>query len=431
MTILRQTRKAFNRRRERERSRQAVVRSLQSGFVLSAILIGLSHQIGSTYGEYNELKEQQGEISVCRVFPSDVIQLLKQLETTLMEAESLRSSLQSPMDLGEGRFTSFQVTHGMSLQDLEAAVSALSVEQVQLAGQLSEVNARFAANQTIWEQLNVKASEANELLNRLYEAAADNASNCTEIKQNTLLQDISARLQSDQVLPDSQRSSLQSILAYLQAVQAYSSPQPTGPDRFAEPLADPDSPLTQALRQLEAPNSSVQLSSQLSAHFENLNQRFELARSSISSALNELDARMNSLQSAIAAEKARLEEERLRLEAEKAKQEAERAQREAEEKAKQDELNKEELKEEEAKQDKPKEDLATPPLPSDAAETAPSDDSAQVGKPPQEHASTEIAPERPEAEEADAPEPLGPVFEPGPDANTPAPDLKSEPAPKA
>ncbi|MCK8489961.1 hypothetical protein M0651_22575 [Paenibacillus sp. MBLB2552] len=331
-----------------------MVKSLQSGLILSTLLLWTSQQVGTTFGEFTSVREDNSEIKACRVFPSQIESQLALLADHLERAASLKgrligatltraaidTTLPAPVSsdvvapvspaipsttddvyAGGGKSGSLEITADFSASlQLEAAADGLSARISELSATIQQLQQQLALNQSIWQELAQELAAATAVIHGLLTSLNDLEPNCAEITQTTLLDRIADLLKGSGLLSGPLRGTLQEILSYLRTV--HQSDLSISSDGFAAVAFA--SPFAGRSTYDESAFSDPVGGEDL-AYFESVQASLESAIAGLTSEISGLEAqRAQLLAQAEAQRLAEIERVKL-LEEQKAKEEAEQA----------------------------------------------------------------------------------------------------------
>ncbi|AET61047.1 hypothetical protein HPL003_21595 [Paenibacillus terrae HPL-003] len=191
-----------------------MVKSLQSGLILSTLLLWTSQQVGTTFGGYTSVREDNLEIKACRVFPSQIESQLSLLAEHLERAASLKGRLMGATDSlyasGEGA-SGFKVSSRLEAADLSERIGELNA-------MIQQLEQQKALNQSIWQELLQELTAASALIHELLTSLNGLEPNCAKLSQTTLLDRITDLLKRHGLLSDPLSGTLQEILNYLRSV---------------------------------------------------------------------------------------------------------------------------------------------------------------------------------------------------------------------
>ncbi|MGP0586604.1 hypothetical protein [Paenibacillus timonensis] len=329
-----------------------MVKSLQSGLILSTLLLWTSQQVGTTFGEFTSVREDNSEIKACRIFPSQIESQLALLAEHLERAASLKGKLigatltraaidtstpisapvlpdtvapaptadPSAISGGDGSGGS-EITADFSASlQMEAAADGLSTRISELNATIQQLQQQLALNQSIWQELVQELAAATAVIHGLMTSLNDLEPNCAEITQTTLLDRIADLLKSSGLLSSPLRGTLLEILSYLRSIQPSDlsiSSDGFAAVTFASPFA--------GMSTDDDATFSNPVGGEDLAYFESVQASLESAITGLTSEISSLEAQRAQLLAE--AEAQRLAEiERLKqLEEQKAKEEAEQA----------------------------------------------------------------------------------------------------------
>ncbi|MGW9530807.1 hypothetical protein ACWHAM_24385 [Paenibacillus terrae] len=202
------------RKLRKKRKKQTMVKSLQSGLILSTLLLWTSQQVGTTFGGYTSVREDNLEIKACRVFPSQIESQLSLLAEHLERAASLKGRLMGATDSlyasGEGA-SGFKVSSRLEAADLSERIGELNA-------MIQQLEQQKALNQSIWQELLQELTAASALIHELLTSLNGLEPNCAKLSQTTLLDRITDLLKRHGLLSDPLSGTLQEILNYLRSV---------------------------------------------------------------------------------------------------------------------------------------------------------------------------------------------------------------------
>ncbi len=203
--------------------------------VLSTLLFYASQQVGTTYGEFNSIKEDFTGIQACEIFPEKIESLLSDLNAHLDRASFYKNSLQmvsvtydtyeatwsawtsenltvTASTYGEGGFG------GPAGMEQETAAADVSGQIAELSKQLENLQLIYDGNRSAWDQLSAEMSASSAITLELLQLIQQSQPNCVEIRQASLFGSISDRVNQPQFLSGALRDSLGDILAYLRKI---------------------------------------------------------------------------------------------------------------------------------------------------------------------------------------------------------------------
>ncbi|EHS55461.1 hypothetical protein WG8_4321, partial [Paenibacillus sp. Aloe-11] len=182
-----------------------MVKLLQSGLILSTLLLWTSQQVGTTFGGFTSGHEDNLEIKACRVFPSQIESQLSLLAEHLERAASLKGRLMGA--------SGFEVS-----SRLEEAAADLSERIGELNAMIQQLEQQKALNQSIWQELLQELASSSALIHELLTSLNELEPNCANLSQTTLLDRITDLLKRHGMLSDPLSGTLQEILNYLRSV---------------------------------------------------------------------------------------------------------------------------------------------------------------------------------------------------------------------
>ncbi|GJM78669.1 hypothetical protein HMSSN139_11650 [Paenibacillus sp. HMSSN-139] len=339
-----------------------MVKSLQSGLILSTLLLWTSQQVGTTFGEFTSVREENSEIKACRVFPSQIESQLALLAEHLERASSIKGRLigatltraaidtSTPISApvlpdagvtapaspaapsatdavysgGDGSGSSEATPDFSASLQLEAAADGLSARISELNATIQQLQQQLALNQSIWQELVQELAAATAVIQGLLTSLSELEPNCAELTQTTLLDRISDLLKGSGLLSGPLRGTLQEILSFLRSI--HQSDLAVSTDgfaavAFASPFAG------QLAYDVSSLNDPV--GGEERAYFDSVQASLESAIGGLTAEISGLEAQRAQLLAE--AEAQRLAEiERLKqLEEAKAKEEAEQAEKPA------------------------------------------------------------------------------------------------------
>lgn len=295
-----------------------MVTLLQSSLLISSLLIYSTKQIGTTYGEFNSAQDTEGSFQTCRVFPAQIEELLSTVSGHLERANENRQLI-APVSVtvqvygnipasyeqeqvttvtdavyGEGSTSpGYTVTDdvygsgGGGSYDAENLAAQISV----LASQLQAVQGQFNINQGALNLLGSEIAEGDRRLQELLGIMEELNSNCAEIRNVELLDELS-RLSQQELLSQSMQEQIDAAIYYLRKVFESGRLLDLDPglqsnqvisEAFSRPAGSGESLNTAAIHQY----TQIQLS--IEAIITDLNQSI----SQLESALNLIPARSN------------------------------------------------------------------------------------------------------------------------------------------
>lgn len=191
-----------------------MVKLLQSGLILSTLILWTSQQVGTTFGGFTSVREDNLEIKACQVFPSQIESQLSLLAEHLERAASLKGRLMSATDLdyadGEGA-SAFKVSSRLEAADLSERIGELNA-------MIQQLEQQKALNQSIWQELLQELTAASALIHELLTSLNGLEPNCAKLSQTTLLDRITDLLKPHGLFSDPLSGTLQEILNYLRSV---------------------------------------------------------------------------------------------------------------------------------------------------------------------------------------------------------------------
>jgi TolA-binding protein len=202
------------RKLRKKRKKQTMVKSLQSGLILSTLLLWTSQQVGTTFGGYTSVREDDLEIKACRVFPSQIESQLSLLAEHLERAASLKGRLIGATDsvhAGGEVVSGFKVSSRLEAVDLSEQIGELNA-------MIQQLEQQKALNQSTWQELLQELAAASGLIHELLASLNGLESNCAKLSQTTLLDRITDLLKRHRLLSDPLSGTLQEILNYLRSV---------------------------------------------------------------------------------------------------------------------------------------------------------------------------------------------------------------------
>ncbi|MCT2194993.1 hypothetical protein M3G15_07560 [Paenibacillus sp. p3-SID1389] len=232
-----------------------MVKSLQSGLILSTLLLWTSQQVGTTFGEFTSTREDNTEIKACRVFPSQIESQLAMLAEHLNRAASLKgrligaslirasidtttpisspalpnasdpatslplppSSTDAVYSSGDGPVSSEGSADFSASLQLDAA-EGLSARISELNATIQQLQQQLALNQSTWQELVQEITAATAVIQGLLTSLNGLEPNCAELTQTTVLDRIADLLKGSGLLSGPLRGTLQEILSYLRSV---------------------------------------------------------------------------------------------------------------------------------------------------------------------------------------------------------------------
>ncbi|WP_256873582.1 hypothetical protein [Paenibacillus kribbensis] len=193
------------RKLRKKRKKQTMVKLLQSGLILSTLLLWTSQQVGTTFGGFTSVREDNLEIKACRVFPSQIESQLSLLAEHLERAASLKGRLMGA--------SGFEVS-----SRLEETAVDLSERIGELNVMIQQLEQQKALNQSIWQELLQELAASSALIHELLTSLNELEPNCSNLSQTTLLDRITDLLKRHGLLSDPLSGTLQDILNYLRSV---------------------------------------------------------------------------------------------------------------------------------------------------------------------------------------------------------------------
>ncbi|MGZ7440846.1 hypothetical protein [Paenibacillus sp. TH7-28] len=209
-----------------------MVKSLRSGLILSTLLLWTSQQVGTTFGEYTSVSEDNSEIKACRVFPSQIESQLSLLAEHLERAVSLKGRLVSVTVIpaaydpsatdsvyAGGDSSGSEIESGFEASSrLEAAADGLAERIGELNAMIQQLEQQKALNQSIWQELQQEIAAASVPIHELLTSLNELEPNCAELSQTTLLDRITGLLDQHGLHSGPLGGTLQEILNYLRSV---------------------------------------------------------------------------------------------------------------------------------------------------------------------------------------------------------------------
>ena len=211
MSRLKQHRKIRDGRRSKR-----MLLTLQSGVVLSTMLIGGSQMTGSTYGDFSSWKSEQTVFSACEVFPSQIETIMLQIVSHLDQADSYRSQIAVISSSPSNPYTDIS-TEGYSSEQLYQLASELQAAVDQLGNELQSVQAQIASNELIWSSVAQEAQAAESLMNQLEQMLSGLSDACKPmnpvVEPDQLLQRVIQNVSNTQLSGDSGASEVEAAYA--------------------------------------------------------------------------------------------------------------------------------------------------------------------------------------------------------------------------
>lgn len=217
---------------------------LQSSLLISSLLIYSTKQIGTTYGEFNSAQDTEGSFQTCRVFPAQIEELLSTVSGHLdrvnenrqliapvsvtvqvygnIPASYVQEQITTVTDAvygGESTSPSYSVTDdvygsgGGGSYDTESLAAQISV----LASQLQTVQNQFNINQDALNLIDSEINEGDRRLQELLGIMEELNSNCVEIRNVELLDELSG-LSQQELLSQSMQEQIDAAIYYLRKV---------------------------------------------------------------------------------------------------------------------------------------------------------------------------------------------------------------------
>ncbi|MGG3455270.1 hypothetical protein [Paenibacillus rhizolycopersici] len=333
-----------------------MVKSLQSGLILSTLLLWTSQQVGTTFGEFTSVREDNSEIKACRVFPSQIESQLALLAEHLERAASLKGKLigatltraaidtTTPISApvlpdtvapapqadpsatdavfsgGDESGSSEVIADFSASLQMEAAADGLSTRISELNATIQQLQQQLALNQSIWQELVQELAAATAVIHGLMTSLNDLEPNCAEITQTTLLDRIADLLKGSGLLSGPLRGTLQEILSYLRSIQP--SDLSISSDGFAAvTIASPFA----GMSTYDDSTFSNPVGGEDLAYFESVQASLESAIAGLTSEISGLEAQRAQLLAEAEAQRLAEIERVKQLEEQKAKEEAEQA----------------------------------------------------------------------------------------------------------
>lgn len=196
------------------------------------MLLWTSQQVGTTFGEYTSVSEDNSEIKACRVFPSQIESQLSLLAEHLERAVSLKGRLVSVTVIpaaydpsatdsvyAGGDSAGSEIESGFEASSrLEAAADDLSERIGELNAMIQQLEQQKALNQSIWQELQQEIAAASVPIHELLTSLNELEPNCAELSQTTLLDRITGLLEQLGLHSGPLGGTLQEILNYLRSV---------------------------------------------------------------------------------------------------------------------------------------------------------------------------------------------------------------------
>lgn len=233
----------IHRKRMKQRQKKMAA-LLQSSLLISSLLIYSTKQIGTTYGEFNSTQDTEGSFQTCRIFPAQIEELLSTVSGHLDRVNENRQLI-APVSVtvqvygnisaryeqeqvttvtdavygGESTSPIYSVTDdvygsgGGGSYDAESLAAQISV----LASQLQAVQGQFNINQDALNLIDSEIAEGDRRLQELLGIMEELNSNCAEIRNVELLDELSG-LSQQELLSQSMQEQIDAAIYYLRKV---------------------------------------------------------------------------------------------------------------------------------------------------------------------------------------------------------------------
>lgn len=302
---------------------------------MSVLIITTSQQVGTTFGEFNIDQENTAVIEACQVFPSEIQKLLSGLHGHLDILTTLKHELASGTDMAGSLSDSYAYSGG-SLEELSLQEQFIMGRISSLQAAAHEAASLSARNEATWQSIRSEVTQAAGIANQLIGTMGTLNPNCAEIKEQTILDQLSDQLKLSQILSSELTTPVQKLLEFFRIIRLSGYPDLLNPEQMPSNLvlsaeASEDGSILQSAGSLVPVSGSADelISPDLTQYYNDVQARNQSRISTYSTSLERLISQLSGVQTAIAAEKQRLEE----LEKAKVKQaETEKARKEAEDK---------------------------------------------------------------------------------------------------
>lgn len=244
---LRRTRSGSIRKNRKKKQRRYVLRTIQSGLVLSTLVFYASQQIGTTYGEFVTSKEDFTGLESCRIFPQNIENLLADLNNRLERASSYGETLlqTTVTDATYDAQTEFPAaetvtdstygtaraifahsddsvtssTYGGGSEATATSSTYDASEQIEaLSNRLQHLQWINTNVQQIWNLISEELSAAREIASELAQWLGTSHPNCVEIGQVALLDQLVLFADEPNLLSDSMKTFIRDTYIYLRQI---------------------------------------------------------------------------------------------------------------------------------------------------------------------------------------------------------------------
>ncbi|GIO43459.1 hypothetical protein J41TS4_32170 [Paenibacillus apis] len=228
------------RKLKRQKTMSAI---LQSSLLISSLLAYSTKQIGTTYGEFNSTQATEGNFQTCRVFPGKIEELLSSV-TDHLELAAVHKVRIAPVTVtwqvygnssaayeseptppsvtdsvyGEGSGDSSpSVTDDVYTGGGEDYTDSWELQISELTSQLQALQLQFDANQLAMNLITSEVTEGGRQLQELLLILEELHSNCVEIANIGLLDELS-RVSRQELLSLSMQQQIDAAVFYLRRV---------------------------------------------------------------------------------------------------------------------------------------------------------------------------------------------------------------------
>ncbi|GIO39405.1 hypothetical protein J41TS12_42660 [Paenibacillus antibioticophila] len=255
--------------RKRKLKRQKTMSAiLQSSLLISSLLACSARQIGATYGEFNSTQDTEGYFQTCRVFPGKIEELLSSVNghlelaaahkariapvTVTWQVYENSSAAYEPQPMpeavavppsvtnsvyGEGPgYSSPSVTDDVYAGGGEDYTDSRELQLSELTSRLQALQLQFDANQSAMSLITSEATEGARQLQELLLILGELHSNCAEITNIGLLDELS-RLSRQELLSLSMQQQIDAAVFYLRRVSQSGLPEDADPSSQLSPIA--------------------------------------------------------------------------------------------------------------------------------------------------------------------------------------------------
>lgn len=248
---MRRSRRFRIQRKRKQQRHKTMTAILQSSLLISSLLIYSTKQIGTTYGEFNSTQDAEGYLQTCRVFPGKIEELLSTVSGHL-ELAAVHKAKIAPITVTWQVYGNpavayeldpvppsvtdnvYSVTDNVYGEE-SGALSPTVTDDVygsggrgghsdrweqqlsELASQLQALQLQFDANQLALNLITSEITEGDRQLHELLLMLEDLHSNCAEIGNIWLLDELS-RLSKQELLSLSMQQQIDAAVFYLRKV---------------------------------------------------------------------------------------------------------------------------------------------------------------------------------------------------------------------